>query len=85
MPIISNQNSLRVLFDKIASVYFIWKIYLHFSIGNGQPRKTGCANSARFRFVLVVYREYPLWAKVIRQVAAAMRPFAVSTAETFYY
>ena len=25
-----------VLFGKIASVYFIWKIYLYFSIGNGQ-------------------------------------------------
>jgi len=32
----SNRNSFRVLFDKIAFVYFIWKIYLYFSIGNGQ-------------------------------------------------
>jgi len=35
--VISNHNSFRVLFDKIASVYFNSKIYLHFSIGNGQP------------------------------------------------
>ena len=28
--LISNDNSFRVLFDKIASVYFIWKIYLYF-------------------------------------------------------
>ena len=38
--VISNHNSFRVLFDKIASVYFIWKMYLYFSIGNGQPQGT---------------------------------------------
>ena len=27
--VISNHNSFRVLFDKIVSVYFIWKIYLN--------------------------------------------------------
>jgi len=37
----------RVLFDKIASVYFIWKIHLHFSIVNGQPREP--VVSAHFR------------------------------------
>jgi len=37
--VISNHNSYRVLFDKIASVYFIWKTHLHFSIGNSQPRE----------------------------------------------
>jgi len=37
--LISNHNSQWVLFDKIASEYFIWKIYLYFSIGNGQPRE----------------------------------------------
>jgi len=30
-------NSFRVLFDKIASVYFIRKINLYFGIGSGQP------------------------------------------------
>jgi len=35
--VISNYNSFWLLFDKIASVYFIWKIYLYFSIGYGQP------------------------------------------------
>jgi len=28
----SNRNNFRVLFDEIASIYFIWKIYLYFSI-----------------------------------------------------
>ena len=37
--VISNHNSFRVLFDKIASVYFFRKMYLYFSIGNDQPRK----------------------------------------------
>ena len=37
--VISNHNSFRVVFDKIASAYFIWKMHLYFSIGNGQPRK----------------------------------------------
>ena len=32
----SNLKSFRVLFDKIASEYFIWKIYLYFSILDGQ-------------------------------------------------
>ena len=31
ISLISNHNSFRVLFEKIASVYFIWKIYLYFS------------------------------------------------------
>jgi len=35
--LISNHNSFRVMFDKIASGCFIWKIYLYFSIGKGQP------------------------------------------------
>jgi len=33
--LISNHNSFRVLLDKIASVYFILKMYLYFSTGNG--------------------------------------------------
>jgi len=33
--VISNHSSFRVLFDKIVSVYFVWRIYLYFSIGNG--------------------------------------------------
>jgi len=37
--VISNRNSFRVLSDKIASVYFIWKICLYFCTGNGQPRE----------------------------------------------
>jgi len=37
--VIANHNTFRVLFDKIASVHFIWKMYLYFSIVNGQPRE----------------------------------------------
>ena len=32
--IISHDNSFRVLFDKIACVYFIWKMCLYFGVGN---------------------------------------------------
>ena len=31
---ISNNNSFRVLFDKMVSMFFIWKIYQYFSIVN---------------------------------------------------
>jgi len=37
ISVISNRNSFRVLFDNIASVYFISKIYLYFATENGQP------------------------------------------------
>jgi len=37
--LISEHNGFRVLFDKIVSVYFIRKIYLYFSTGNGQLRE----------------------------------------------
>jgi len=49
--VISNHNSCRVLFDKIASVYFIRKIYLYFSIGNGQPMEPALCQLYRHRFV----------------------------------
>ena len=49
--LISNRNSFRVVFDKIASVYFIWKIYLYFSIGNGQPREPALCQLYRHTFV----------------------------------
>jgi len=45
--VISNHNSFRVLFDKIASVYFIGKyifIFLYFITGNGQPKNQHCVN-----------------------------------------
>ena len=48
---ISNHNSFRVLFDKTASVYFIRKIYLHFSTGNGQRRKPALCQLYRHTFV----------------------------------
>ena len=38
------------MFDKIASVYFIWKIYLHFSTGNSQPREPGLYQLYRHTF-----------------------------------
>jgi len=49
--VISNHNSFRVLYAKIASVYFIRKTYLYFSIGNGQP-STVPNVSAHFRSLL---------------------------------
>jgi len=49
--VISKHNSFRVLFDKITSVYFIWKIYLYFSIGNGQPREPALCQLYRHTFV----------------------------------
>ena len=49
--LISNHNSFRVLFDKIASVYFIWKIYLYVNIGNGQAREPALCQLYRHTFV----------------------------------
>jgi len=49
--VISNHNSFRVLFDKIAYVSFIWKIYLYFCIGNGQPREPALCQLFRHIFV----------------------------------
>jgi len=49
--VISNHNSFRVPFDKIAFVYFIWKIYLYFSIGNGEPREPALCQLYRHTFV----------------------------------
>ena len=43
-----HHNGFRVLFDKIASVYFIWKMYFHFNIGNGQPMESVPIVSADF-------------------------------------
>ena len=45
-------NSLpKVLFDKTAAVYFIWKIYLYYIIGNGQPREPAQCQLYRHTFV----------------------------------
>ena len=49
--VISNHNSFRVLFDKIASVYFLWKIYLYFSTENGQPGEPALCQLYRHTFV----------------------------------
>ena len=49
--VISNHNSFRVLFAKIVSAYFIWKLYLYFSIGNGQPREPALCQLYRRTFV----------------------------------
>ena len=50
---ISSRNSFRVLFDKIASAYFIWKIHLYFSIGNGQRTEPALCQLYRRTFVPV--------------------------------
>jgi len=44
-------NRFRVLVDKIASVYFIWIIYLYFSIGNSQPREPALCQLYRHTLV----------------------------------
>jgi len=49
--LISNHNSCRVLFEEIASVYFIRKVYLYISIGNGQPREPALCQLYRHTFV----------------------------------
>ena len=49
--VISNPHSFRVLFDKIASIYFIRKIYLYSSIGNDQPREPALCQLYRHTFV----------------------------------
>ena len=46
--LISGRNSFPMLFDKIASVYFL-KLY-YFSMGNGQPVTVQIV-SVRFRFI----------------------------------
>ena len=55
--VISNHNSFRVLFGKMASVYFIWKIYLYFSVGKCQPREPALCQLYRHTFVpYIAYR-----------------------------
>ena len=47
--LISNHNTFRVVFDKVASVILFEKIYLYFS--NGQPRKPALCQLYRHTFV----------------------------------
>ena len=46
-----NYNKLHNKSDKIASVYFIWKIYLYFSIGNSQSCEPALCQLYRHTFV----------------------------------
>ena len=55
--VISNHNSFRVLFDKIASMYFYCKIYLYFSIGSGQSRAPALCKLYQYTFI--PYRPIP--------------------------
>ena len=52
ISVISKHNSFRVLFDKIASVYFTVKIYLYFSTGNGQATEPALCQLYRHAFAL---------------------------------
>ena len=54
--VISNHNISRVLFDKIASVYSIWKIYQYFSTGHGRLGEPALCQLYRHTFVLYVPR-----------------------------
>ena len=47
----TNHCSFRVLFEKIASVYFIWEMYLYLSTGNGRPREPALCQLYRHTFV----------------------------------
>jgi len=49
--VISNHNSFRVPFDKIAFVHFLWKKHLYFRLGNDQPRKPALCQLYRHTFV----------------------------------
>ena len=49
--VISRHNSFRVPFDKIVSKHFTSKIYLYFSIGNGQPREPALCQLYRHTFI----------------------------------
>ena len=49
--LISNHNSLRVLFDRNWFRVFYLKIYLYFIIGNGQPREPALCQLYRHTFV----------------------------------
>ena len=42
--VISNHNSFRVLFDKIASLYFIWKNIYVLALETASPWNRHCAN-----------------------------------------
>jgi len=59
--IISNHNSFRVLFDEIAYVYCIWKIYFYFSIGIGQLREPALCQLYRHTFVPYAYADCRPW------------------------
>ena len=61
--LISNHNSFRVPFDKIASVYFIWKRNLHFNIGNGQPREQALCQLYRRTSVPYCISKFPRWVR----------------------
>ena len=64
----------QVLFDKVATVYFIWKIDLYFSIGNGQPWKLA------LRMLLIVSWAV-FWEKVSTWVTVQHR-FSETTTTT---
>ena len=65
--VISNHNSFRVLFDKIASVYFIGKVYFYFCNGNASPGNQHCANC----IITLSFPEFG--AKFEREVAYSRR------------
>ena len=48
--VISNHDSFRVLFDNLHP--YVFKIYLYFSIGNGQPREPALCQLYWHSFVL---------------------------------
>ena len=57
--VISNHNSFRVLFDKIAFVYFIWKYIYILALEMASPGNQHCANCigtlSFFVFILILF------------------------------
>jgi len=67
----SNRNSFRVMFDRIASVYFIREIYFYCSIGNRQAREPALCQLYRHTFVRYVTVRCPSVRLSRRSTAAA--------------
>ena len=64
----------RVLFDKIASVQFIWKIYLSSSIGNGHPREPALCQLYRHTVVPYITESLSGWGIIGGAYSTATAP-----------
>jgi len=69
-PGLAMRNSFRVLFDRIASVYFIWKIYLGYilALEMASPENQHCANCIGTSAFFVTVRAGTAYRKIRRLV-----------------